>query len=202
MKNIFYFLSILIFFSCGNSGTSSSSGPEFDLTGYNSSKINGSSSEFVFNLAGSGSLLNEGMVKNNVRDGVWISYYNDNDNRINIIANYDNGVLSGPYMELNDRGQLEKKMNYVNNEIHGLYVEYRFGRPEKAYMYDNGILHGVSKEFDNRGNLIKTTSYKNGELHGDIIQFDSDGNEILRYEYKNGEKISGGIVAPTAESEE
>ena len=102
--------------------------------------------------------------------------------------------MNGPYLEMNNRGQIEKRITYLNNQIHGLYAEYKFGRPLKEFMYDDGVLNGLSKEYSDRGKLIKETNYKNGQLDGTIKQYDEAGNIILEYVYKNGEKISGGIV--------
>ena len=192
MKYIILFISILIIYSCKDAPPPAAGG--IDLSGFQLNKVNGTDSEYAVQKANNGSLLAEGIVVNGIQSGMWITYFADNDNKIKTIANYVNGNMNGPYIELNNRGQIEKRITYLNNQIHGLYAEFKFGRPLKEFLYDNGILDGVSKEYNDRGKLVKETSYKQGKLHGNIIQYDEEGNILLQYEYKNGEKVSGGIV--------
>ncbi len=194
-----YSILILIVFVISCSDAPAPSGTALDLTGYEQFKVNGTSTEYAVRKANNGAMLAEGMVVSGVQNGIWMTYFPDNNNKIKTIANYVNGNMNGPYLELNDRGQIEKKINYLNSQIHGTYAEFKFGRPLKEYQYDEGVLDGLSKEYNNRGKLIKETNYKKGKLHGIIKQYDDDGNVILEYEYKNGEKISGGIV-PKSES--
>ncbi len=167
-----------------------------NLSGYKLSDIDGSEVQYGFQLGINGSMASEGMLTNGVQNGMWLTYFPDEENKVQSISNYVNGTMNGPYIEMNNRGQIEKRITYINNKIHGLYSEFKFGRPSKEFMYDNGTLDGISKEYNDRGKLIKQTSYKQGKLHGEIIQYDDDGAIILKYEYKNGEKVSGGIVSP------
>lgn len=195
MKHIFLLFIGITLIACNGSKTSSASGPAVDLTGFSQTKINGSNTSYAMQTELNGSaMLSEGMVDGNVQHGLWMTYHPDETNKVHTITNYVNGVMNGPYMEFNKRGQIEKRVTYLNNQIHGLYAEYKFGRPLKEYIYDNGVLNGVSKEYSDRGKLVKETSYKNGELHGTTSQYDEEGNVVLQYEYKNGNKISGGIV--------
>jgi antitoxin component YwqK of YwqJK toxin-antitoxin module len=185
---------ILIFASCKDNAPAPVPGG-IDLSGFDIKKVNGSNTSYVVKTDDSGNPLQEGMVSDGLQDGTWITYHTDESNKIATISNFVRGVLNGPYLEFNIRGQIEKKSNFINNQIHGLYSEYKFGRPLKEYMYEDGILNGVSREYSDRGELIKETSYKNGELHGSIKQYDAEGNLMLEYVYKNGNKVSGGIVS-------
>jgi antitoxin component YwqK of YwqJK toxin-antitoxin module len=178
-----------------NKSTTSTPGVGINLTGYELEKVKGTDTEYAVLKNPTGGMLAEGMIKNGVQEGIWITYFEEEEgNRIKTISNFVNGKMNGPYIEMNNRSQIEKRVNYLNDQVHGLYAEYKFGRPLKEYNYNNGILEGVSKEYNDRGKLIKETAYKNGKLNGIIKQYDEDGNVILEYEYKNGEKISGGIV--------
>lgn len=194
---ILLLFTLLTVISCGKSPVPN--GNTYDLRGYDVAKVKGTNTEFAVQKSESGALISEGMVTNGVQNGIWVTYFEGDENKMKTIANYVNGSMNGPYMEMNNRGQLEKRITYLNNQIHGLYSEYKFGRPLKEYNYDSGILDGLSKEYNDRGKLVKETNYKQGQLHGTIKQYDEGGALILEYEYKNGEKISGGIVTPPAE---
>lgn len=193
MRYLSSFVFILLIISCGSKSTQSVPGG-INLTGFTTTKVDNSDIEYAYQQKADGAMLAEGMLKNGLQHGQWITYFPEEANRIQTIANYVNGKINGPYIEMNNRSQVEKRTTYLNDKIHGLYSEYKFGRPLKEFMYDEGVLNGISKEYNDRGQLIKETSYKNGELHGSIVQYDEGGNEVLRYEYKNGKKISGGIV--------
>ena len=193
MKYLFITVTFLSLIACGSKSNPSVPGG-IDLSGFQMSEIDGSETQYGLLQLEDGKFSAEGMVKNGIQDGMWITYFADEENKINTIVNYVSGKMNGPYIELNNRSQIEKRITYLNDQVHGLYAEYKFGRPKKEYFYNNGILDGVSKDYNDRGKLIKETSYKKGQLDGDIISYDEEGTEILRYKYKNGEKVSGGIV--------
>ena len=145
-------------------------------------------------------LSERGYLSNGVKNGVWISYHSGkNAGRIKTISNYTNGKLNGPYLEFSNRGQIEKKVNYLNNVYDGLFATYKNGRAEKEVIYQNGKLNGPYKEYDKRGNLQKVSNYTNDQLDGKVSFFNEEGDLVMEYTYKNGEKISGGIVEPTNE---
>ena len=196
MKNLILLLGFTLLISC-NKKAAVAPGARVDLSDFEVNKVEGSDSEYAILNNPDGGIYAEGMVKNGMQDGIWIVYFDEDgsENRIKTISNFVNGKLNGPYIEMNNISQMEKRITYLNNQIHGLYSEYKFGRPLKEFFYKNGILDGISKEYNDRGKLLKETSYKDGQLHGSIKQYDEDGNIVLEYEYKNGEKISGGIVA-------
>lgn len=193
MKYTIYFICFcFLLSSCGKQQVSVPGG--YDLSGFEIRQLDGTSTSYAIKQDASGNILEEGMITDGLQDGTWITYIEGETNKIKVVTNYVSGVLNGPYMEFNDRGQIEKKSTYLNDKVHGMYSEYKFGRPLKEFMYDEGVLNGVSKEYSDRGKLTKETAYKNGKLHGTIRQFDEEGGIILEYEYKNGEKVSGGIV--------
>ncbi len=196
MKHLLFVLMIAGMVACNKTSTSTSTpGAGINLTGYELEKVNGTDTEYAVLKNPDGTLLAEGMIKNGVQDGIWITYFEgEESNRIKTISNFVNGKMNGPYIEMNNRSQIDKRTNYLNDQVQGLYAEYKFGRPLKEFNYKDGVPDGLSKEYNDRGKLIKETSYKNGNLHGIIKQYDEDGNVILEYEYKNGEKVSGGIV--------
>ena len=194
MKYTFYLLCLSFsLLSCGKKQISVPGG--MDLSAFELKNVDGSTSSYAIKQDESSNILEEGMITDGLQNGTWVTYHTGDDaNKIKVVTNYVNGQMNGPYMEFNNRGQIEKRSTYLNSQIHGLYSEYKFGRPLKAFMYQEGILNGISKEYSDRGKLAKETAYKNGKLHGTIRQYDEEGSIILEYEYKDGEKISGGIV--------
>ena len=195
MKNLIGLIFIvLLMANCDDKPASVPGG--IDLSAYETKAIKGSEAFYAVKKGTAGNILEEGMIVTGLQDGTWVTYWPDGDdmNKIKTVTSFVDGTINGPYMEFNNRGQIEKRVAYVNNQYHGLYSEYKFGRPIKEYMYSDGILDGVSKEYSDRGKITRETGYKAGKIHGEYKQYDEEGNVVLEYEYKNGEKISGGIV--------
>jgi len=153
-------------------------------------------------LADTGEMAERGYLSAGVKNGPWINYHSGKHrNRIKSITNYVNGNLNGLHLEFSNRGQIEQKINYVNNIYHGMFATYKNGRVEKEIIYDMGKLNGPYREYDKRGNLQKQSDYVNDKLHGKISYYD-EGILIMEYLYENGEKVSGGIVEQKEGSEE
>ena len=117
MRNIFYLLCLTLVISCQQKPAPI--GPSIDLTGYQFDKVDGTEVQLASRMADNGAMMAEGMLNNGVRNGLWIAYFEDNDSKIKTISNFVNGVMNGPHLELNNRGQIEKKITYLNNKIHG-----------------------------------------------------------------------------------
>lgn len=140
----------------------------------------------------SGTITELGFIKNGTKEGAWYTYHPNG--QIKSITNYSSGIINGPVMEFSNRGQLEKQTGYLNNELHGIKAEYKFGRPTIESNYTKGNLDGVHKEyFNNSEKVQKLVNFKNGKQDGIMQYFDEEGNVTLEYVYKNGEKVSGGI---------
>jgi len=186
MKNLIVLILFICAVSCNKPGAGASGTP-VDLTGFEKVGVKGTDTDYVVLKQPNGNLLAEGIVNDSVQNGIWIVYFEEEEGtRIKSISNFVNGKLNGPHIEMNNRSQLEKRINYLNDQIHGLYAEYKFGRPLLEYNYNMGILDGPSREFSDRGKLIKESNYQNGKLHGFFRQYDEDGKVLLEYEYKNG----------------
>lgn len=138
-------------------------------------------------------ILEEGYLTDGNKNGAWINYHPENG-RIQTIQTYTNGLLNGPAMEMDQRGQVIKKATYVNNILNGEKGEYKHGRAVKITPYINGIKEGTYKEYFTNGKLQKEIQYKNDIIDGKFRQYKNDGTILLEYIYKNGEKVSGGII--------
>lgn len=186
---IFLLLSFL-YFAC-NTGSNNSSSGSSDLTGFESTSIPGSNASFVFK--GSKDKPSEtGYVVNGKKNGTWLTYHDEG--RIKTLSTYVDGQKTGPYMELSNRGQIEKQIEYQGDKLHGVSTTYKFGKPIKETPYVNGKIEGRYVEYNDKGDQVaKEVYFKDGKQHGSLKYFDENGKVTLEYEYKNGEKVSGGI---------
>lgn len=189
-----YFLVIaLLFCSCGsNSSSSNSSGLQINLNGFTELAIPDSNAKLVTKKDGSGKMIEQGIIRGGQKDGPW-TIFHDNES-IKSITTYINGILNGAHLEFNNRGQLEKRVEYLNNNFHGLYGEYKYGRPLKEINYTQGVQHGPFRIWNDMGQLKQRGTNKDGKLDGTLDYFDDEENKIMSYEYKNGEVVSGGML--------
>ncbi len=193
MKQVLFSLftiSILSFISCGGANTSTAGSG--DLTGYELTAISGSSVSEAIKKNTSNAVAERGYVANGKKNGVWMTYHEDG--KIKTLSGYSDGLLNGPHLEFNNRGQIEKQMSYQAGQYHGVNASYKFGRPTKESTYKNGKLDGPHKEYNQKGDLQKYVDFKDGKQHGKLRYYDDEGNITLEYDYKNGDKVSGGIV--------
>lgn len=199
MKNLlFAVVMIFAFSSCNQAGGGA---PVVDTTGYILETIPGSSIQKARMEDENGQVIEEGFMQNGVKVGTWTTYKAGIEFPITITS-YVDGQYTGVYLEFNDRGQLELKAGYLNNQLHGPWGKYRFGRPESTANYINGEMDGAYKEYFTRdGKIQKEVNYKAGKEHGIMRFYNEEGEVTVEYEYKNGEKVSGGIVNPDAENE-
>ncbi len=199
VRLLLYLASAMLMFGCSGSGAGS--GPLFDEQGYEIVDVDGSGLQKAIKKDANGVVVKEGYLMAGAKTGSWITYHPENQ-LPQSITNWTNGLASGLYLELNDRGQIELRASYLNNKLHGAWGKYRFGRPTHLAEYKNGELDGVYKEFNLRdGKLQKEIHYKGGKYHGPYKFFNDEGEVTVEYEYKNGEKVSGGIRSEEAPSE-
>jgi len=196
MKYYLFILSIFSLMSCGSSGGNSGGGTASEsaaLDGYVMSSLAGSSGEYAEKRDGAGNLVSSGYVIGEKKNGTWLSY-DEEGNRIKTLTSYTDGQLNGPYLEFSNRGQIEKKIEYKAGQYDGMYVKYKFGRPENETPFVNGQKHGTYKEYFQNGKIQKEIEFKNGIQDGKLRYFDEEGNVTLEYDYENGEKVGGGMI--------
>ncbi len=195
MKPFFFFFLTLCLVACNSTNEVSptaATGPAANFSGYELSKVTGSSFQKASKSSEEGTLFEEGYVWQGQKAGTWISYYPDE--KIKSSTQYVNGIKNGVHLEFNDRCQITVHSNYVNDQLHGRHTKYKHGsRREEEAHYTHGVLNGVYKTFDKLGKVQREIHYKDGKLHGPNI-FYNDGQKTMEYEYKDGEKVSGGII--------
>jgi len=192
MKYLFGMFLITLLASCGGSATKAPTATPSNLTGFMSEKINGSNAELATKKDGAGLILEKGIVRDEKKDGIFMTYHNNG--RIKTIGSYVNDQLNGVYLELSEREQVESKTNYLNGTLHGPHATYKFGRATLELTYQNGLQEGPFTEYSDRGKVSKSGNFKAGQLDGTMKFFDDEENLTMEFEYKNGEKVSGGII--------
>ncbi len=199
---IFTFLFIAGLLGCSGTQQNPTSNANFATEGYEVVDMEGANLQKAIKKDANGNIVEEGYLLNGAQNGAWITYYPEK-NLPKSITYYVNGVVTGLYLEFNDRGQIEVRASYNQNKLDGPWGQYRFGRPTTLAHYKDGERDGVYKEFNMRdGKIRKEIHYKNGQYHGGYKFFNDKGEVTVEYEYKDGEKVSGGIVQGEGEGTE
>jgi len=192
MSKFLLFSMLLISMACGKTSTNSPA-PSANLQGFQEVSFENGVS-FAQKMGNDNTLLEEGALLNNKKNGTWTTYHPENG-RVATLTSYVNGKKTGVYLEFTDRGQIELRANYKDDIYDGVYASYKFGtRPIKEINYKMGKIDGSYKEYHNNGKLQKEVSYKNGVQDGPFRQYNDEEKLIMQYEYKGGEKVSGGVV--------
>lgn len=170
-----------------------------ETEGFFTEEVPGTELTRVFREDKDGNIVEDGFLKNGVKQGPWLTY-----ERVFIypksLTHYENGIVNGIYMEFTTSGQVALQAVYRNNQLNGPWSRYKGGRMEASAYYQDGELHGVYKEFMPLfGRLQKEIHYKNGQQDGPYRYYDDEGRITMEYMYKKGEKVSGGIVDPPRE---
>lgn len=198
---LFVFWLAAVNYACEQAGGGGAEGEKVDTSNLAVTDIPGSEVKRVERKTPDGVLMEEGFMRGDLKTGTWAYYEADRDLPAKLIS-YIDGKYNGLYLEFNDRGQINLRATYKNNQLHGPWAKYRFGRPEEEAYYQNGKLDGVHKVYFVRtGKLQASTEYKNGVQDGWYRFYNEDGEVTLEYEYRNGEKVGGGIVNPEKENE-
>lgn len=128
------------------------------------------------------------------RDGQSRRYYPPTHSNIMMeIMNYKNGAMNGEAKFYNEKGQLVRIANYINNKFTGDLLEY-YHHNGQLHVHSTysaaGKLNGPVKYYYDNGQLMKVCNYVNDFADGEYRFYYPNGN--LKYEcmYVNG-KIEG-----------
>lgn len=186
----FLLSSMLLLVGCGGNSSSSTSAA-FDTSGYESLDVGGGITKLT-KKGSDGSVIEEGYIYNGLKNGVWSTYYPDND-RVKTFQSFVNGSLTGPTLEMSNRGQIDAKKTFGNNQLDGMSSSYKFGKAITEIPYKLGKINGKFREYQD-SKLHKEIDYVDGKRNGKMLYFDADGNVTVEYDYKNDEKVGGGMV--------
>lgn len=136
---------------------------------------------------GAGNLSQSGLIENGKRVGNWVDYHPNGI--VKSVTSYVDGKKEGMALEISNSGQLEKRMQYHNDQLHGDYREFRYTTMKEQRNYRNGKLEGTVKIYYDDGKIMEEGAYQNGTRHGVSKWYDQDGNVTIEYEYESGELV-------------
>lgn len=109
-----------------------------------------------------------------------------------MIANYVDGKLSGPYMEINEYGQFQVVAQYRNNKLHGRVAKFQYTRIAEELHYKDGILHGpYTAFFPNSDVKQRSAEFKNGLEDGVTRFYNEQGRSPWNTSIKTAKKSAG-----------
>jgi len=183
--------------SCGNNPPNKTSATG-DWEGFEMSPVKGSENQHAIKKNDDGGTAEEGFALNGNKNGTWITYHLEG--RIKSVENFIDGRVEGLSLELDKRGQIIKKVYYVDGQFHGPNTTYKFGRPQETIPYNHGNVHGMVVRYYNNGRVMEEIDFVDGVQHGYYNHYNADEKLDMRYEYSKGEKVSGGMVDPDQEN--
>lgn len=134
-----------------------------------------------------------GSFKNGLRDGAWVTYYENGQLRDK--GNYQNGVQQGLWTAYTDYGKLESTGNFVAGKREGFWLvdELWHGRGEGHYI--NGKKEGLWINYGERtkaaggGYEVKSIqNYQNDVREGPFENFWEGGKPKAKGKFKNGKR--------------
>ena len=162
-----------------------------------------------------GKFRNAISLPNNLKDGKYLIY--DNDNQKYYIANVLNQHINGEGKEYDENGNIIFEGEYKNDkrngkgeeynpEYYSVFVgtykegekvegkEYNSDKTKLLFIgeYKNNKWHGKGKEYDENENLIFEGEYKNDKRNGKGKKYDENGKVIFEGEYKDDTKNGEG----------
>ena len=106
--------------------------------------------------------------------------YYDNGYIKAVISKKD-GKLNGVSNYYDTDSKLINSVNYMNNLLHGSWIEYYKDSSIKyKVLYNYGLKHGSEIWYYDNGNVKSEIVYDNGEIISDKLRWDYDGNIIIK----------------------
>lgn len=116
------------------------------------------------------------------KHGYWKTFFDDWS--VHIECYYRHGLRDGFYKEYDEKGNLKKITEYVNDveqllesDMKPLVVQHEYysnGKVKREASFRDGKREGVWREYDEKGNVVSSQTYQNGVLTGQGI-VDTDG---------------------------
>ena len=202
MKNVFLLLIVLALVACEQSENAAASQVEraesyqgVNIDDFELENVPGTDWQKATKYGPDGNVVESGYFENGRKTGTWLTYQPQSGELFpRTLSNYRNGTLYGLHMQFGQGGQIEVVAHYRDNNLHGKYAKYRFGRLLEESTYKNGKLDGVYNVYNVRDGKLRTSAeYKDGVQHGFYRTYNADGEVTTEYTYENGEKVSGGV---------
>lgn len=134
-----------------------------------------------------GNISAEGDYLNGKKAGSWTEFHPNGV--VKSVSGYVNGLKQGAHIEIDNTGRLVKKAYYHQDQLHGVYKEYKLARVKEERIYKNGALNGLVKIYYDNGSILEESLYVDGKRHGLAKWYDQEGNVTIEYEYDNGDLV-------------
>ena len=106
-------------------------------------------------------------------------YYENNV--IKAVISKKDGKLNGVSNYYDINSNLINSVNYMNNLLHGFWIEYfENGVVKYKVLYNYGLKDGSEIWYYDNSNIKSEVVYDNGEIISDILRWDYDGNIIIK----------------------
>ena len=126
--------------------------------------------------------------KNGKPDGAKVEYY-ENSKRAKVVQ-YKNGLLDGPHQTFSLEGKIEVDYFYKEGKKHGKWkIYYPDGKVARCEEWANGLRNGEFKTTDELGKIVSQAFYKKDIPEGKHIENFNDGKPKHVTVYLKGEKI-------------
>jgi antitoxin component YwqK of YwqJK toxin-antitoxin module len=129
----------------------------------------------------------EGDLLDGRKNGSWTVYHKNE--LVKSMTTYVKGIQQGNAIEMDDKGNLIKKVHYVNGIENGEAIFYAKGKIIERKQYENGQLTGKKSKFYSSGKIMEESTWSEGKMHGPAKWYDQDGNVTIEYEYNQGDLI-------------
>lgn len=202
MKNVLFLLMVWMFVACGQSENAASGEAQqagsyegVNIDDFELEDVPGTNWQKATKYGADGYVVESGYFEGGKKVGTWLTYQAQAKELFpRTLSTYVGGVLNGLHMQFGQGGQVELLANYKNNNLHGKYAKYRFGRMLEESEYKDGKLDGVYNVYNVRDGKLRTSAeYKDGVQNGFYRTYNADGEMTTEYMYENGEKVSGGV---------
>jgi len=96
-------------------------------------------------------------------------------------------VYHGKASYFHENGNPQIICNYIDDKLNGPYlIFYPSGRRKEEQHYEMGIQAGISRTWDPSGNLIRVAEFRNGKLHGKVTEYYPDGSTKISGSFNQG----------------
>ena len=133
------------------------------------------------------SLRHEGLIKNNLANGLWKCFYKSG--RLKNLVSYKEDKINGKTLFYydNDGNSLKAEVLFSNDEIKGIYKEFYENKARKTILnYQYGKVNGKAQFFYKNGMLKIEGQYQDGFKTGVWNYYKETGEFHSKYKFKKG----------------
>lgn len=132
-----------------------------------------------------GNVSSEGLIKNGLPEGSWVSYYQNGI--VKSIGNRKGSLLDSTWIFYNELGNFKSKINYKNGQKNGLVINYSdSSNIILEENYRKGLKHNISTFYYDIKDKIKwkEINYIDDIKEGKAFEYSLDGRIITLFFYK------------------